>query len=405
MVLAKSGGRSAVTLWYQVAPRTPVSCVVISLAFTLGFACGILTVVYFIFGQWNFDLWWMKFNPLCIVQDLQGLIERVLNPLWCKCVGAGAPSQYKSICTSPQSKDNVTGSVAQFCFLIPKKHPFGSPRSTNRSRWQSGKFTRHRCRRGTCGKNQKQMQCPELEVTMMMNEKQGVKRQAAFEHLEFCNRSVRKSALKYPWDSTLQYNPHGWLDMVRPSGATPIVVNSTAIDNQQDETPKAPPSLCKKFWTKQPRIDWEVKLNAMRESAIVKWQRIVVEGPTVFEVSRYFFMSIKDGHETGTLFDCLKNVFANKSTRTLNSRVGPLLRYVFYCKTTAREAFPLVEAQVYEYMLHEESKEGAAPTYLRSFVSSLAFCHYVLGLQGHCGVEEDHWPCFEDVSEKEKDWI
>ena len=222
----------------------------------------------------------------------------------------------------------------------------------------------------------------------MMNERQGVKRQAAFEHLEFCNRSVRKSALKYPWDSLLQYNPHGWLDMVRPSGATPIVVNSTAIDNQQDETPKAPPSLCKKFWMKQPRIDWEVKLNAMRESAIVKWQRIVVEGPTVFEVSRYFFLSIRDGHETGTFFDCLKTVFANKSTSTLNSRVGPLLRYVFYCKTTSGEAFPLVEAQVYEYMLHEESKEGAAPTYLRSFVSSLAFCHYVLGLLGAKSIME-----------------
>ena len=96
-----------------------------------------------------------------------------------------------------------------------------------------------------------------------MNEQKGVKRQAAFEHLEFCNRSVRKSALKYPWDSILQYNPHSCFDLVRPSGATPLVFNNIGSDNQQVDLPRAPVSLCKKFFTKQPRIDWEVKLNAM----------------------------------------------------------------------------------------------------------------------------------------------
>ena len=150
--------------------------------------------------------------------------------------------------------------------------------------------------------------------------------------------------------------------------------------------PSAPPMLSKKFWMKQPRIDWEVKLNALRESAIVKWQKIVC--PTVFEVSRYFFLSIKDGHETGTLFGSLKNVFASKSTSALSSRVGPMIRYVFYCKSSQQEAFPLVESVVYSYMLHEESKPAVAPTYLRSFVSSLAFCHYVMGLVGAKSIVE-----------------
>ncbi len=105
------------------------------------------------------------------------------------------------------------------------------------------------------------------------------------------------------------------------------------------------------------------------------------------EVSRYFSLFIKDGHETGKLFDFLKNVFASKSTNTLNSRVGPMIRYVFCCKSSQKYSFPLVES-VYSYMLHEESKPGVAPTYLRSFVSSLAFCHYVMGLVGaKCIVE------------------
>ena len=53
-------------------------------------------------------------------------------------------------------------------------------------------------------------------------------------------------------------------------------------------------------------------------------------------------ISIKDGHDMGTLFACLKNVFASKSTNTLNSRVGPMVRYVFYCKSSQQEAFPLL---------------------------------------------------------------
>ena len=57
-----------------------------------------------------------------------------------------------------------------------------------------------------------------------------------------------------------------------------------------------------------------------------------------------------------------------------------MIRYVFFCKSSQQEPFPLVASVVYSYMLHEESKPGAAPTYWRLCVSSLAFCHYVMGL-------------------------
>ena len=388
---AANRGKSAVTLWYQVAPRSSASFVVVSVAFTLGFAFGIQTVVYLIFlppnltcGAWNLTL--CAFHRINIE-----LIKPVQILAWYRCVGVGFQLQCASIYFSPHLKDNDTASRVLFCFLTLRKQHSGLPKFILRSAWQTGKFPHLHCKGGRSCQNLKQTKSPELEVTggtMMMNEQKGVKRQAAFEHLEFCNRSVRKSALKYPWDSVLQYNPHSCFDLVRPSGATPLVLNNIGSDNQQVDLPRAPVSLCKKFFTKQPRIDWEVKLNAMRESAIVKWQKIVGEGPMFFEVSRYFFLSIRDGHETGTLFDCLKTVFASKSTSTLNNRVGPLLRYVFHCKTTSKESFPLVEAQVYEYMLYEEAKVGGAPTYLRSFISSLAFCHYVLGLQGaKCIVE------------------
>ena len=65
-----------------------------------------------------------------------------------------------------------------------------------------------------------------------------------------------------------------------------------------------------------------------------------------------------------------------------------MIRYVFYCKSSQQEAFSLVESVVYSYMLHEESKPGIAPTYLRSFVSSLAFCHSVMGLVGAKSIVE-----------------
>ena len=47
--------------------------------------------------------------------------------------------------------------------------------------------------------------------------------------------------------------------------------------------------LCQKFITKQPRIDWDVKLNTVRKVNLVKWQKIVCSDPLAFNVCRSYF--------------------------------------------------------------------------------------------------------------------
>ena len=76
----------------------------------------------------------------------------------------------------------------------------------------------------------------------------------------------------------------------------------------------------------------------------------------------------------------LKNVFAGKATGTLHNRAGPLLRYVQWCNHNAVIPFPLLERHVYAFM--NDVMDGSAPTFLRSFLVTLTFCNYVLGLTG-----------------------
>ena len=99
-----------------------------------------------------------------------------------------------------------------------------------------------------------------------------------------------------------------------------------------------------------------------------------------------FFQSTKKGLNFGRLIDDLRNVFATRSSNTLHSRSGPILRYLAYCSNAQLEPFPLVEEQVYRYM--QDVEQQSAPTYLRSFLSSLGFCFYVIGLTSAKSVVE-----------------
>eukprot|EP00435_Cladocopium_sp_Y103_P016389 s1035_g4.t1 len=56
------------------------------------------------------------------------------------------------------------------------------------------------------------------------------------------------------------------------------------------------------------------------------------------------------------------------------------MRYVYYCDNMQLKAFPVNEEVVYAFMLSEEQQ--AAPTFFKSFLSSLAFSWHVIGLNG-----------------------
>ena len=224
----------------------------------------------------------------------------------------------------------------------------------------------------------------------------GTKRPANFEHLEFCNRLTKKSSFKYPWDLGLNTDHLVLWERPQPVGMAPLV-EKHFDDNSNDEPcvsrVHSQSALRQKFITKQPRIDWDVKLNAIREANLVKWQKIVCSDPLAFDVCRSYFSSLKMGLNTGTLIDCLRNIFSSKSSSTLANRAGLVLRYMMFCSNSGLKSFPICEEVVYAYLLHEEQVVDAAPTYHRSFLSSIAFCIHVLGLASAACVLESKRIC------------
>ena len=139
----------------------------------------------------------------------------------------------------------------------------------------------------------------------------GTKRPANFEHLEFCNRLTKKSSFKYPWDLGLNTDHLVLWERPQPVGMAPLVEKH--FDDNSNGEPcvsrvHSQSALCQKFITKQPRIDWDVKLNAIREANLVKWQKIVCSDPLAFDVCRSYFSSLKMGLNTGTLIDCLRRL-------------------------------------------------------------------------------------------------
>ena len=62
------------------------------------------------------------------------------------------------------------------------------------------------------------------------------------------------------------------------------------------------------------------------------------------------------------------------------------MRFLHYCSNSQLKAFPVSEEVVYAFMQHEEEK--AAPTFLKSFLSSFGFACHVLGLVGARAVIE-----------------
>eukprot|EP00435_Cladocopium_sp_Y103_P060675 s441_g22.t1 len=169
-----------------------------------------------------------------------------------------------------------------------------------------------------------------------------------------------------------------------PIGMTPLTPASSSMQSSQELDTQMEPSLfdahCTKLFCKLPKIEWDVRLDSQRNAALAKWHKIVTSEPLAFEVCRSYFNSVKAGLHCGKLQDDLKNVFASKSTSTLSGRAGPIMRYMYYCDNMQHRAFPVSEEVVYSFMLAEEPQ--AAPTFFKSFLSSLAFSWHVIGLTG-----------------------
>ncbi|CAE7654031.1 unnamed protein product [Symbiodinium sp. CCMP2592] len=75
----------------------------------------------------------------------------------------------------------------------------------------------------------------------------------------------------------------------------------------------------------------------------------------------------------------LQDVFSQKASVTISGRAGPLARYVKHCRGSQVNPFPVTEAAVCAFLQDYASHE--APTFARSFLSSLAFAKFTVSLK------------------------
>eukprot|EP00435_Cladocopium_sp_Y103_P070686 s1184_g35.t2 len=86
------------------------------------------------------------------------------------------------------------------------------------------------------------------------------------------------------------------------------------------------------------------------------------------------------------LIDSLELAVITKSTSTLHSRAGPVLRYMKWCKDNLLPSFPLDHVVFFKYL--EVIKADCAPTFPRSLLGSVAFMKFCLGLKSAAKILE-----------------
>ena len=121
---------------------------------------------------------------------------------------------------------------------------------------------------------------------------------------------------------------------------------------------------------------WEASLEARLVAAIRKWQGIIVQAPLEFDLGRRVS---RDRPLGDALPQGLRYVFAGKAAETLHGRANPFLRFIKWCRDAGEEAFPLCEPLVFRFCTEMEGG-CSAPTFLHSFLTTLRFAHYILGL-------------------------
>ena len=133
-----------------------------------------------------------------------------------------------------------------------------------------------------------------------------------------------------------------------------------------------------KFAKRAKHATWDAKETEEKNFALFKWLRIIERGPWDFAVSRDFLRARLLGLGAGELFDSISDALAAKSTSTLHTRAGPILRYVAFCESEGLEPFPVREEVVYRFFYDMQAQVAA--TFFKSVLSSFAFRRFVLGL-------------------------
>lgn len=193
-------------------------------------------------------------------------------------------------------------------------------------------------------------------------------------HVASCLHATSSSAYKSMWEynpvpslNAVEYSPAKRLGGVPPAHIEEEPVVSSAVVAAIDFRLKR---------TLDTRT-WEEKLNAHLVAAIRKWASVVLINPIAFDLGRK--LAAQQSSTREAVYEGLTHIFAGRSPGTLHNRAGPILRFVSWCKTAGVHPFPMMEQHCYDFA---RESTHCAPTFLRSFIVSIAFCHFVLGATG-----------------------
>ncbi|CAE7763006.1 SLC24A2 [Symbiodinium sp. CCMP2592] len=133
-----------------------------------------------------------------------------------------------------------------------------------------------------------------------------------------------------------------------------------------------------KFAKRTKHVSWDAKETEEKNFALFKWLKIIERGPWDFAVSRDFLRARLLGLGAGDLLESISNALAAKSTATLHTRAGPMIRYLAFCDLEGIEPFPIREEVMYKFFYDMQAQVAA--TFFKSVLASLAFGRFVLGL-------------------------
>ena len=160
--------------------------------------------------------------------------------------------------------------------------------------------------------------------------------------------------------------------LVQVAAATPAqVVQPNPIAEALAAAPAAPRPPSKRV------LPWKVAKDMDRRAALAKWERLLWPYMEHFPPLLAFHKDCESGRVM-PLEVCLEDVFAGRATATLHARAGPLARFEKYCKDRCEFPFPLTEACVYAFL--DALREKCAATFPQSFLHTVNFLKFVLGL-------------------------
>lgn len=123
-------------------------------------------------------------------------------------------------------------------------------------------------------------------------------------------------------------------------------------------------------------IPWPVQRGAFREKAVRRWRLIIEENLRESTIGLQLYESALNAYDDAKIQMIVTDVFAVKSSNTLNKRSGPILKFLVWHRTVyGTSGIPFSESRLYDYA----KDKSTSATFAKSLLSALRFCRHFLG--------------------------